>query len=351
VNRFPPIRMEGAGGFSLPQVCQVPESCAIPRDDEHAEQPQGLATLSDMDSLPQQVDDIEWQLAPHKICGCKIKVNFPANFPGLLSEYSETHTASTEAPRDLTRADTPLDPPMPPACMEESSKPVHVSACVEGLEALHAPAEVTLHVYHLGSGGCFRTLNTVLDQVGMGAFHCGVEVHSREWSFRNCGQGTGIFACRPRSCLGMSYSESVPMGKTQVLKFDVLRLIATLSKKWQGPDYSILKRNCCHFCKELCRMLNVGRAFPPRLMAAAAAGEYLQASSLFCWSTLQRRLRGVDNACCKFEVQNSEDIDVFEDLEATPAPPPLSAATRPSQGLPGSMELFLTGGKPQLRSL
>mmetsp|Transcript_85308 Transcript_85308/g.275317 ORF Transcript_85308/g.275317 Transcript_85308/m.275317 type:complete len:83 (-) Transcript_85308:363-611(-) len=50
----------------------------------------------------------------------------------------------------------------------------------QGLEGGARTAEelvpVTLHVYDIGSGGGGSALNRLLKPLGLGAFHCGVEV-------------------------------------------------------------------------------------------------------------------------------------------------------------------------------
>merc|ERR1719384_2626645 len=34
-------------------------------------------------------------------------------------------------------------------------------------------------------------------------------------------------------------------------------LMQRLELRWQGKDYDVLKRNCCHFCQEMCALLGV----------------------------------------------------------------------------------------------
>jgi len=197
------------------------------------------------------------------------------------------------------------------------------------------PVAVTLHVYDLGpSGGC-RALNAVLRFLSMGVFHCGVEVYGREWSYRKCVAGTGVFSCRPRSCPGQSYSESIVMGQMALPKCDVLRLINSLSKKWSGADYNTLKRNCCHFCKDLCQLLNVG-AVPERVLAAAATGEYLELRERTLRASVLRSLRS--EVCCS---ASDLDCEVEEVAEAMPRLAPPSNTAYPSQTLPSKLEADL----------
>jgi len=123
---------------------------------------------------------------------------------------------------------------------------------------------VLLHLYDLGTDGSGQALNTVLRPLEFGAFHCGVEIYSLEWSysFAVCGdevvQGTGLFCCRPRECSGHTYIQTVPMGCTRTTEDNVLRLIRSLEEDWTVDGYDILAKNCCHFANELCIRLGVG---------------------------------------------------------------------------------------------
>jgi len=191
---------------------------------------------------------------------------------------------------------------------------------------------VTLHVYDLGASNSSRALNTVLGIFGAGIFHCGLEVYGREWSFRKCIGGTGVFSCRPRCCQGQSFAESILMGQTVLPKCDVLRLITSLSKKWLGADYNILTRNCCHFCKEFCRLLNAGEV-PDRIMAAAATGEYLEVTGMSYRAIMIRRFR--EKMCCASFFPDNEVEDVPEAMPVLALP---SNTTSPSQAIPTRLQ-------------
>uniref|UniRef100_A0A7S0F9U2 PPPDE domain-containing protein n=1 Tax=Pyrodinium bahamense TaxID=73915 RepID=A0A7S0F9U2_9DINO len=122
-------------------------------------------------------------------------------------------------------------------------------------DALAYPTPVTLHVYNCGKSSELMAANAVLRVLGTGAFHCGVEVHDREWGY----ESTGIFCCWPRQCTKHNYFESVPMGETFLTEGQVLDIIRELkSAKWDDTGYDILEHNCCHFADALCRSLGVG---------------------------------------------------------------------------------------------
>jgi len=108
--------------------------------------------------------------------------------------------------------------------------------------------------------------------VGTGAFHAGVEVFSKEWSYGYAIQGSqGVYHCKPRSNDRHRYRESVAMGGTCMTEVEVISLIQDMRSVWVGTDYEILTRNCCHFADAFCRRLGVGPA-PRWLMHLAGAG-------------------------------------------------------------------------------
>lgn len=117
---------------------------------------------------------------------------------------------------------------------------------------LPEPAQVTVHIYDL------TKLNRFLRVVGTGAFHCGVEVHWKEWSYGfTTGHNTGIFACSPGTS-GEHYCQSIVMGKTVLSSIEVMQLIHMLEAEWSGSEYDMITHNCCHFCNLFCKLLGVG---------------------------------------------------------------------------------------------
>jgi len=131
---------------------------------------------------------------------------------------------------------------------------------------------VYVHIYSLGTAGQGQALNSVLRVLGTGAFHCGVEVYGKEWSFRGrCCSGTGVFASRPQNCEHHTYSETLTLGETSLTGPEVSRLLSILQREWPGTSYDTLRRNCCHFSDKFCRCLGVG-SLPPSLTSLANAG-------------------------------------------------------------------------------
>eukprot|EP00449_Zooxanthella_nutricula_P064171 CAMPEP_0198557484 /NCGR_PEP_ID=MMETSP1462-20131121/88713_1 /TAXON_ID=1333877 /ORGANISM="Brandtodinium nutriculum, Strain RCC3387" /LENGTH=178 /DNA_ID=CAMNT_0044288269 /DNA_START=52 /DNA_END=585 /DNA_ORIENTATION=- len=138
-------------------------------------------------------------------------------------------------------------------------------------EAPVVPAPVVLHVYDLGHSGEMRTVNAVLQTLGTGAFHCGVEIYGREWSFQASPRGSGVFVCQPRRCPSHSYRTSVDMGCTRFSEQQVLQTVQDMRVEWPGTCYDLLTRNCCHYSDQLCRRLGLG-PIPLWTMNLAGAG-------------------------------------------------------------------------------
>eukprot|EP00445_Apocalathium_hangoei_P015842 CAMPEP_0203897382 /NCGR_PEP_ID=MMETSP0359-20131031/40022_1 /ASSEMBLY_ACC=CAM_ASM_000338 /TAXON_ID=268821 /ORGANISM="Scrippsiella Hangoei, Strain SHTV-5" /LENGTH=350 /DNA_ID=CAMNT_0050820271 /DNA_START=92 /DNA_END=1144 /DNA_ORIENTATION=+ len=131
---------------------------------------------------------------------------------------------------------------------------------------------VMLNIYDLGKKNETKVMNRLLRVIGSGAFHSGVEVFGREWSYRGAHRaGTGLFCCEPRGCDCHTYCESVFMGETFLSMHEVLSVVSQLEVQWAASHYSLLRQNCCHFCEVLCSQLGVG-AIPSWVKSLAETG-------------------------------------------------------------------------------
>eukprot|EP00930_Biecheleria_cincta_P007936 TRINITY_DN109257_c0_g1_i1.p1 TRINITY_DN109257_c0_g1~~TRINITY_DN109257_c0_g1_i1.p1 ORF type:complete len:326 (+),score=6.92 TRINITY_DN109257_c0_g1_i1:49-978(+) len=140
---------------------------------------------------------------------------------------------------------------------------------------MHPQANVTLHVYDLDASSELQFLNGFLRPLGTGAFHTGIEVFDKEWSYRGGNrEGTGVFSCVPSCCSGLRPRESVHLGKTSLASGEVHRLIKHLEIEWPSRAYDITRRNCTHFSDELCKYLGVG-PIPDWAKSLAGAGSRL----------------------------------------------------------------------------
>ena len=124
---------------------------------------------------------------------------------------------------------------------------------------------VYLNVYDLSNVGgadltdTLASLNsTLMRSWDVGLFHAGVEVAGVEYSYGYCEEGTGVFACEPRDACGANFRQAIPMGRAPADARIIERRLARLVATWPGDTYTLLARNCCHFCDALCRSLGVG---------------------------------------------------------------------------------------------
>lgn len=101
-----------------------------------------------------------------------------------------------------------------------------------------------------------------------GAFHAGVEVYGREWSFGT----TGVGFNRPKTHDVHVYRQSILIGYSQYDPDQVETIIEdVMNHRWPGSSYQLLSRNCCTFSRAFCKHLT-GNVIPdwvdrlPRLL-------------------------------------------------------------------------------------
>jgi len=147
--------------------------------------------------------------------------------------------------------------------------------CCEVLTKLFImSAVVTLHVYDVSTDPNIPEVNKLLQAIGTGAFHGGVEIYGKEWSYGYVSDGTGVFCCAPKGCDAHHYRESIEIGTTKMSPSDVGTLLARLTDEWPGVQYDLLRRNCVLFSDALCQELGVGR-IPSWVTNLAGAGATL----------------------------------------------------------------------------
>eukprot|EP00927_Polykrikos_kofoidii_P077504 TRINITY_DN74442_c0_g1_i1.p1 TRINITY_DN74442_c0_g1~~TRINITY_DN74442_c0_g1_i1.p1 ORF type:complete len:664 (+),score=66.55 TRINITY_DN74442_c0_g1_i1:71-2062(+) len=124
---------------------------------------------------------------------------------------------------------------------------------------------VFLHIYDVSQEATIRRLNSVFAHRRSplkfgGVFHAGVEVAGTEWSFghtqSNC---TGVVSVKPREAPNHHFRETVELRRTHLQPDVISAVIEELKAEYMGPEYNLLRRNCCHFADDLCQRLGVGR--------------------------------------------------------------------------------------------
>lgn len=132
--------------------------------------------------------------------------------------------------------------------------------------------QVWLHVYDLDPL-IAKVNDYALSAIGMGAFHCGVEVSGDEWFFASGDSSeSGVLYMPPKSHQVHVFKESIDMGKTPLTEDEVKKIIAAAMEAWPSDSYHIVNRNCIHFCEHLCQKLRVPAPFPSWVRAAPDAG-------------------------------------------------------------------------------
>jgi len=136
-------------------------------------------------------------------------------------------------------------------------------------------AKVVLHIYDVSNDPSIGEVNKILVAMGTGAFHGGVEVYGKEWSYGYSEAGSGVFCCQPKGCTAHSYRESIPMGDTKLNPKEVSELLTKMMAEWKGTEYDLLRRNCVVFSNEFCQKLGVG-SVPVWVKNLAGAGATLE---------------------------------------------------------------------------
>jgi len=137
--------------------------------------------------------------------------------------------------------------------------------------------EVWLHVYDLDSVTA-KINDWGARALGMGAFHCGVEVLGDEWFFvwgeSSASSTTGVLYSEPKSHMVHVYKESVSLGETPLTEDEVRNIIADAMDAWPADTYHIVNRNCVHFAEDLSKRLRVPEKFPAWVRGAPDAGQH-----------------------------------------------------------------------------
>eukprot|EP00919_Chromeraceae_sp_WS-2016_P046285 GHVR01109992.1.p1 GENE.GHVR01109992.1~~GHVR01109992.1.p1 ORF type:complete len:206 (+),score=49.00 GHVR01109992.1:222-839(+) len=139
------------------------------------------------------------------------------------------------------------------------------------------PQIVKLHIYDLDKYTS-RT-NSVLRDIGLGVFHCGVEVYGQEWCYgQTCeNNSTGVTWNPPRLHPSHIYRETLIQGVTKYRRQDVDEQLEVLRAEWKGKDYRILTKNCINFADSFLMMLEVS-SVPQWVTAAQRRGSNIEES-------------------------------------------------------------------------
>lgn len=186
----------------------------------------------------------------------------------------------------------------------------------------HPPDQVLVNVYEVTASDILDRINKVTATEYLtigGAFHVGVEVYGREWSY-GWGKGYGVACSVPRVHRRHRFRCTVPMERTPLSDGDVADIIGDLVELWPGEGYDWLHRNCCTFANEFTEALGVGRipAWIDRFARGASAATSGARTVLNAASTPGRLLAPVLRGCSGPTLTKS--LAVSKEPERAPAP-------------------------------
>jgi len=126
-------------------------------------------------------------------------------------------------------------------------------------------AMVRVHIYDLDSISA-RFLNgrrSWTRRLGLGLFHCGVEVYGWEYCFMYYYDAweteglTGVQHHQPTQNGMFEHCDSLDLGRTPLTRAEVRAVMDELRNAWPSNSYHLIGRNCIHFAEELARGLQV----------------------------------------------------------------------------------------------
>ncbi|KAL3538945.1 hypothetical protein ACH5RR_002311 [Cinchona calisaya] len=113
---------------------------------------------------------------------------------------------------------------------------------------------VYLNVYDL------TPINGYFYWAGIGVFHTGVEVHGIEYAFgAHSHPASGVFEVEPCRCPGFKFRKSIFIGTTYMDPIQVRDFIEQQSAYYNGDTYQLVRKNCNHFCEDICYRLTGNR--------------------------------------------------------------------------------------------
>lgn len=145
--------------------------------------------------------------------------------------------------------------------------------------------QVWLHIYDLDA--VIAKLNDyALRAMGLGAYHCAVEVLGNEWFFAwgdSSDFNSGVLFNEPKCHQIHVYKESINMGVSPLTEEEVKAVIRRQMEAWPANSYHIVRHNCVHFAEDLLQKLRVPQPFPTWVRGAPDAGNSSMLQPLADW--------------------------------------------------------------------
>jgi hypothetical protein len=168
------------------------------------------------------------------------------------------------------------------AAIWQENRPTRSSSVDDVVDSQSSGMQVSLHVYDVSHESKIRRFNKVFAhrysplKFG-GVFHVGVEVNGAEWSYAFTPEESipAVSCCLPRSDTQHNFRQTVKMYRTQMSAAEISQLVADMMKEYKGPEYDLLRRNCCHFADDLCQRIGSG-AIPRWVHRLARVGAQVE---------------------------------------------------------------------------
>eukprot|EP01060_Flectonema_neradi_P010932 TRINITY_DN18020_c0_g1_i1.p1 TRINITY_DN18020_c0_g1~~TRINITY_DN18020_c0_g1_i1.p1 ORF type:complete len:198 (+),score=36.11 TRINITY_DN18020_c0_g1_i1:52-645(+) len=114
----------------------------------------------------------------------------------------------------------------------------------------HSEADVYLNVYDITS------MNVLIGNLGMGAYHTGVEIYGREYCFgRAPSDCSGVYHILPKTCSEHVFRESILLGRSRLSFEEVDALIKSIEERYLSTSYHVVRLNCNTFSEEFSHKL------------------------------------------------------------------------------------------------
>ena len=117
-----------------------------------------------------------------------------------------------------------------------------------------------LNVYSMGA--------ELLEPVGLGLHHSGLEVHGKEWTFSS----GGVFSHTPRQAPGVKFSHAIVIADIRMSSKKVEDIVRDLRSDYPGSSYNLLNKNCNIFANDLAVALT-GKSVPGYVNRLARLGK------------------------------------------------------------------------------
>jgi len=103
-------------------------------------------------------------------------------------------------------------------------------------------------------------MNNYTSAIGIGIYHCGVEVYGVEYGYGGHPfPFSGIFEMVPKDSeeLGETFrfKESIEIGQTDFTKVEIEQIVILLGREYRGIDYHLMNKNCNSFSSKFCKTI------------------------------------------------------------------------------------------------